>query len=88
MVITEPQLKVFRCLLGYLGQFRSPPGLRDLARELGYSSHATVQQHVNALVELGYLERRADGGLSILVNDMTRPFLREQVDIILEQASA
>jgi repressor LexA len=59
-----------RELLDYIQEIASResrmPSYREMAKALGVSAVGTVQDHVQALVEMGYLEKEMHGGRSIL----------------------
>lgn len=78
--MTKTQQAIFKALLTYLGSFRAIPGMRELAAELGYASHSTIQCHLNRLVAAGYLKRENNGGLTIPVNEQTAPYLRAMTE--------
>jgi repressor LexA len=53
--MTEAQEKVYDCVVEYIDDNGYAPTVRQIGEILGYSSTATVQQHLKALVEKGYL---------------------------------
>ena len=53
--MTEAQRKVYDCVVEYIDDNGYAPTVRQIGEILGYSSTATVQQHLKALVDKGYL---------------------------------
>ena len=54
--MTESQQRVYDCVVEYIADNGHAPTVRQIGEILGYSSTATVQQHLKALVEKGYLQ--------------------------------
>jgi len=54
-VITDSQQRVLDCVAEFIDDNGYPPTVRQICEILGYASTATVQQHLKALVEKGYL---------------------------------
>lgn len=54
--MTEAQQRVYDFIVNFIALEEYPPTIREIGAALGYSSSATTQQHVRALVEKGYLE--------------------------------
>ncbi len=55
-MMTEAQQRVYDYVAAFIKLEGYPPTVREIGAALGYSSSATTQQHVRALVEKGYLE--------------------------------
>lgn len=55
--LSDKQLAVLECIRDALAQSGRPPTYREIARELGYDAVGTVQDHVNALIKKGFLEK-------------------------------
>lgn len=53
--MTESQQKVYDCVVEFINDNGYAPTIRQMGEILGYSSTATVQQHLKTLVEKGYL---------------------------------
>jgi repressor LexA len=54
--MTESQQKVYDCVAEFIDDNGYAPTVRQICEILGYSSTATVQQHLKTLVEKGYLQ--------------------------------
>jgi repressor LexA len=54
--MTESQQKVYDCVVEFIADNGYAPTIRQMGEILGYSSTATVQQHLKTLVEKGYLQ--------------------------------
>lgn len=54
--LTPAQKKVLGFILKYLDEFEFPPSYRDIGRELGMTSPATIWQHIHNLAGKGYLK--------------------------------
>jgi repressor LexA len=55
-VITEAQRRVYEFVVSSYTENGYPPTVREIGEALGYSSSATTQVHLKALVEKGYLK--------------------------------
>lgn len=55
--LTEKQRDVYNFICEYVAQNSFPPSVREIAAGVGVSSPATIQGHINALVQKGLLER-------------------------------
>lgn len=53
--MTTSQERVYDCVVEYISENGYAPTVRQICEILGYSSTATVQQHLKALVDKGYL---------------------------------
>jgi len=53
--MSESQRRVYDCVVEYIDDNGYAPTVRQIGEILGYSSTATVQQHLKALVEKGFL---------------------------------
>jgi len=54
--MTEAQRKVYDWVIAFINEHGYAPTVRQIGAALGYSSSATTQQHLKALVASGYLE--------------------------------
>src|SRR3990167_2872954 len=65
----QPLTKKQKFLLDYIKKFSKdngyPPSFREIMEGLGYSSVATVAQHIDNLVGKGYLRKRDNEARSI-----------------------
>jgi len=66
--ITEIQRKILEFIIQKKQQKGFPPSLAEIAEHFGYSTRATVQQHLEALERKGYIKRnpRISRGIEIL----------------------
>lgn len=55
IMLTKPQTRVLEFIIDYLREHGYAPSYREVAQQLGFSSPATVWQHVNTLRKKGYL---------------------------------
>lgn len=55
--VSETRLKVLEYLVDYMEQSRTAPTRDDIAKAVGLSHRASVQYHIDTLVEGGYVER-------------------------------
>jgi repressor LexA len=55
--LTKKQRAVYEVVNYYIRSYERPPTVREIMGELKLGSPATVQEHVNALREKGYLQR-------------------------------
>jgi len=74
--LTHKQLRV----LGFIRQRvreNLPPTIREIAKELGFSSTGTVRDYLNALQVKGYLKRSSNKsrGIELLQNNFRIPIL-------------
>jgi repressor LexA len=53
--MTPAQRRVYDYVLAFLADKGYAPTVRQIGDDLGYSSSATSQGHLKALVEMGYL---------------------------------
>lgn len=53
--MTVSQERVYDCVIEFIDDNGYAPTIRQIGEILGYSSTATVQQHLKALVDKGYL---------------------------------
>lgn len=66
--LTEIQQKIFNYILQKKQEKGFPPSLAEVAEQFGYSTRATVQQHLEALEKKGYIKRnpRISRGIEVL----------------------
>lgn len=57
MKLTASQQRVYDCIQRHLEQHGRAPTLREIAQDLGLASHSSAQDHVEALLRKGVLER-------------------------------
>lgn len=55
--LTPTQQRVLECIRRHLERHERAPTLREIAEDLGFASHSSAQDHVEALVRKGALER-------------------------------
>lgn len=55
-MMSPAQGKVFDYIVGFMARHEYPPTVRQIMEALGYASPSTVQDHIVALREQGYLE--------------------------------
>jgi predicted ArsR family transcriptional regulator len=55
--VSETRLRVLEYLVEYMEQSRTAPTRDDIAKALGLGHRASVQYHIETLVEGGYVER-------------------------------
>ena len=55
--ISKKQEEIFRFIKNFIDENGAPPSVREIANAVNLSSTSTVQYHLNALVDSGYLER-------------------------------
>lgn len=79
--LTEIQQKILNFILQKRHEKGYPPSLAEVAEHFGYSTRATVQQHLEALEKKGYIKRnpRISRGIEILEDKefLQRPVLGE-----------
>ena len=63
--LTKSQQRVLDCIRDYIEQNGYPPSVREICTAVGLSSPSTVQSHLNALEELGYISRGGGRSRSI-----------------------
>jgi repressor LexA len=54
--LTKKQRAVYEIINYYIRSYERPPTVREIGKELGLAA-ATVQEHINALREKGYIEK-------------------------------
>ncbi|MCM2322768.1 MAG: transcriptional repressor LexA [Oligoflexia bacterium] len=57
--MSPKQAKLFQLIQEELARTGRPPTYRDLARRCGYDAVGTVQDHVRALIQKGFLRKQA-----------------------------
>lgn len=55
--VSETRLRVLEFLVDYMERSRTSPTRDDIAKGVGLSHRASVQYHIDTLVEGGYVER-------------------------------
>jgi repressor LexA len=55
-MMTDAQRSVYDCVVEFIEDNGYAPTVRQIGEILGYSSSATTQQHLKALIEKGYLQ--------------------------------
>ena len=64
--LTLQELKALRYVRNYIVHFRHSPSVREVQRDLGYSSPRSAAKLLTQLEELGLLKRRANKQLQVL----------------------
>ena len=59
--LTKKQAAVYEFISSYMEEHRFAPSYREIAKHFGLSSPSTAHQHVEALIEKGYISRSDDG---------------------------
>ncbi|KPK96713.1 MAG: hypothetical protein AMJ95_12635 [Omnitrophica WOR_2 bacterium SM23_72] len=74
--LTKKQERVLEFIQGRVRQ-NIPPTIREIARELGFSSTGTVRDYLNALQNKGYLKRTSNKsrGIELLPNTFSIPVI-------------
>ncbi len=80
--ITETQKKILDFIIDTIVSKQIPPTLAEIARYFGYRNRATVQQHLRALEQKGYIKRnpKLARGIELTMSDkffIPRPILGE-----------
>ncbi len=80
--ITETQKKILDFIIDTIVSKQIPPTLAEIARHFGYRNRATVQQHLRALEQKGYIKRnpKLARGIELTMSDkffIPRPILGE-----------
>lgn len=80
--ITETQKKILDFIIDTIVSKQIPPTLAEIARHFGYKNRATVQQHLRALEQKGYIKRnpKLARGIELTMSDkffIPRPILGE-----------
>lgn len=55
--ISEKQMQIFNFIKAFIDESGTPPSVREIASAVGLSSPSSVQYHIDALIEAGYLEK-------------------------------
>lgn len=55
--ISRKQQEIFDFIKSFIDETGTPPSVREIGSAVGLKSPSTVQYHINALVDLGYLEK-------------------------------
>ena len=77
--LTKKQQQVFDFIKNYINENGYPPSVRDIGEGLNLSSPATVQAHINNLVELGYLVKDGLKKRTLTINEKYREYEEEKV---------
>lgn len=75
LTLTRRQFEILEFVEGYRSRTGYSPTLREMARELGLSSVATVAGHIDSLVRAGLLDRRSYRARSLTLTDRGHAFL-------------
>lgn len=59
--LTKKQAAVYEFISSYMEEHGFAPSYREIAKHFGLSSPSTAHQHVEALIEKGYISRSDDG---------------------------
>ena len=55
--ISEKQKQIFNFIKGFIDETGTPPSIREIGEAVGLSSPSSVQYHIDALIDAGYLEK-------------------------------
>lgn len=80
--LTEIQRRILDFIIDTIAVKNLPPTLAEIARHFGYKNRATVQQHLRALEQKGYIKRnpKLARGIELTLSDklfIPRPILGE-----------
>ena len=53
----EKKEEVFNFIKAFIDENGTPPSVREIGKAVGLTSPSTVQYHINALIEAGYIEK-------------------------------
>jgi len=69
---TKAEHQVLTFIAQFIGQHGYGPSFREIMRGCGYSTLSAVSLHVDALVQLGYLEKKERGARSLSLTDKAK----------------
>lgn len=80
--LTETQKRILDYIIDMIATKQIPPTLAEIARHFGYKNRSTVQQHLQALEQKGYIKRnpKLSRGIELTISDklfIPRPVLGE-----------
>jgi repressor LexA len=80
--LTETQKRILDYIIDMITTKQIPPTLAEIARHFGYKNRSTVQQHLQALEQKGYIKRnpKLSRGIELTLSDklfIPRPVLGE-----------
>jgi len=80
--LTETQKRILDYIIDIIATKQIPPTLAEIARHFGYKNRSTVQQHLRALEQKGYIKRnpKLSRGIELTLSDklfIPRPVLGE-----------
>ncbi|MCX7833204.1 MAG: transcriptional repressor LexA, partial [Ignavibacteria bacterium] len=80
--LTQTQKKILDYIVDTIVSKQIPPTLAEIARHFGYKNRATVQQHLRAIEQKGYIKRnpKLARGIELTLSDkffIPRPVLGE-----------
>jgi len=80
--LTETQKRILDYIIDIIATKQIPPTLAEIARHFGYKNRSTVQQHLQALEQKGYIKRnpKLSRGIELTLSDklfIPRPVLGE-----------
>ncbi len=80
--LTETQKRILDYIIDMIVTKQIPPTLAEIARHFGYKNRSTVQQHLQALEQKGYIKRnpKLSRGIELTISDklfIPRPVLGE-----------
>lgn len=69
--LTVKQNEILDCIKRYISTHGYPPTVRDICKIMNYSSPSTVQNHINILIEKGYIKKDKvkNRSIELLVNN-------------------
>lgn len=71
--LTKKQKRLMDFLEDFLNNHEYSPSYREIAAGLGLRSVASVAEHIDNLVQLGFLKRNAGSARSLEIVDLTFP---------------
>jgi repressor LexA len=80
--LTETQKRILDYIIDIIATKQIPPTLAEIARHFGYKNRSTVQHHLQALEQKGYIKRnpKLSRGIELTLSDklfIPRPVLGE-----------
>ena len=79
--LTKKQLIIFEYIKNYINENGYPPSVRDIADGLNLSSPATVHNHIENLVKLGYLSKDGLKKRALVINEKYRTIPKEEPEV-------
>lgn len=79
--LTRRQEDTLRFIKTYMVSHGFPPTVREIAKELGLSSPATVQAHLSCLAEKGYIKKGTNKSRTIEL-EVKNEFMKEKEEVV------